>query len=322
MKLDLDRSNRSIASPILAPQGRLVRSTRAAGARLLAATPVVETEASESGANSNLVRFVIPIALFLSAAAYMLSAPTVDVDSEIELATVRSEDLRRSIIQTFDATDLERPRVVTTNARHTSLLAPLHQHKARQKPAVVANLTPPIIPVAYHTAPRASKNSAIIARIYQIIKLYSPRHNNPQGLAERIVAESHAQGYDPIFVAAVIKSESTFNATARSNKGAQGLMQIMPKTGAWLAERNNIRKLRIYEEGHNLKLGIAYLKELEAEYGGDKVMTLVAYNWGPGHVLSATGGKRKIPPEVLTYAVKILNDYRRWRGDILKTARG
>lgn len=320
MKLDLDRSNRSVASPILAPQGRLVRSTRVAGDGLLAATPVVETEASESGANSNLVRLVLPIALFISAAAYMLSAPPLD--SEIELATVRSEDLRRSIIQTFDATDLERPRVVTTNARHTSLLAPLHQHKARQKPAIVANLTSPIIPVAYHTAPRASKNSATIARIYQIIKLYSPHHNNPRGLAERIVAESHAQGYDPIFVAAVIKSESTFNATARSNKGAQGLMQIMPKTGAWLAERNNIRKLRIYEEGHNLKLGIAYLKELEAEYGGDKVMTLVAYNWGPGHVLSATGGKRKIPPEVLTYAVKILNDYRRWRADIQKTARG
>lgn len=320
MKLDLDRSNRSVASPILAPQGRLVRSTRVAGDVLLAATPVVETEAPESGVNSNLVRLVIPIALFLSAAAYMLSAPPVD--SEIELATLQSEDLRRSIIQTFDATDLERPRVITTNARFTSLLASLHQHKATQKPGVVINLTPPIIPVAYHTAPRAYKNSAIIARIHQIIKLYSPRHNNPRGLAERIVNESHAQGYDPIFVAAVIKSESTFNAMARSNKGAQGLMQIMPKTGVWLAERNNIRKLRIYEEGHNLKLGIAYLKELEAEYGGDKVMTLISYNWGPGHVLSATGGKRKIPAEVLTYAVKILNDYRRWRGDILKTARG
>ena len=58
-----------------------------------------------------------------------------------------------------------------------------------------------------------------------------------------------------------------------------------------------------------------FFKELEASYGGDKVMTLVAYNWGPGHVELAGKGKRRIPGDVMRYAVKILNDYRRWRGE-------
>jgi hypothetical protein len=52
-------------------------------------------------------------------------------------------------------------------------------------------------------------------------------------------------------------------------------------------------------------------------------MTLVAYNWGPGHVESAGRGKRRIPGEVMRYAVRILNDYRRWRGEVpVRTAVG
>jgi hypothetical protein len=47
------------------------------------------------------------------------------------------------------------------------------------------------------------------------------------------------------------------------------------------------------------------------------VFTLVAYNWGPGHVESASGGKRRIPKECLSYAVRILSDYRRWKAGIL-----
>jgi soluble lytic murein transglycosylase len=116
-------------------------------------------------------------------------------------------------------------------------------------------------------------------------------------------------------VAAVIKSESTFNAMARSHKGAQGLMQLMPKTGAWLASTAKMQRGALTDPGYNLKLGISYLKQLEQGYGGDRVFTLIAYNWGPGRVESAADGKRRVPPEVLTYAIRILNDYRRWRSE-------
>jgi soluble lytic murein transglycosylase-like protein len=167
--------------------------------------------------------------------------------------------------------------------------------------------------VGYRTGDNLPTRGATTQRVYRIIKKYAPRHQNPHGLAEAIVAEALSQQYDPLFVAAVIKSESAFNTLAKSHKGAQGLMQLMPATGRWLANEASIPRGSLTDTGHNLTLGIRYLKQLEEQYNGDRVFTLIAYNWGPGRVESATDGKRRVPPEVVTYAIRILNDYRRWQ---------
>ncbi|MEN9847165.1 MAG: hypothetical protein RIS36_2312 [Pseudomonadota bacterium] len=159
-------------------------------------------------------------------------------------------------------------------------------------------------------------NEALKRQVFRILKKHGRPVQNGKELAAAIVREALAQNYDPVFVAAVIKSESAFNSLARSHKGAQGLMQIMPKTGAWLADRQSIPRGKLTDPGHNLKLGISYLKHLEGEYGGNRVLTLVAYNWGPGHVASASAGDRRVPGEVMQYAVKILNDYRRWSSEL------
>jgi hypothetical protein len=161
--------------------------------------------------------------------------------------------------------------------------------------------------------PPALTGTAMVSKVYSIIKTHAPKNRSARTLAEAIVSEAKREEYDPLFVAAVIKSESTFNTMARSHKGAQGLMQLMPKTGAWMADKSDIARGNLTDPGYNLKLGIKYLKELEKGYNGDRVFTLIAYNWGPGRVDSATDGRRRIPPEVVTYAVKIMNDYRRWR---------
>ena len=166
-----------------------------------------------------------------------------------------------------------------------------------------------------HKLTRA-EHEALQKQVYRILKKHGKPVQNGKDLAGAIVREALAQNYDPVFVAAVIKSESAFNSLARSHKGAQGLMQIMPKTGAWLADQQSIPRGRLTDPGHNLKLGISYLKQLEAEYGGNRVLTLVAYNWGPGHVASASAGARRVPGEVMQYAVKILNDYRRWSSEL------
>lgn len=164
--------------------------------------------------------------------------------------------------------------------------------------------------------PTRADREALQKQVYRILKKHGKPLQNGKDLAAAIVREALAQNYDPVFVAAVIKSESAFNSLARSHKGAQGLMQIMPKTGAWLADRQSIPRGKLTDPGHNLKLGISYLKQLEAEYGGNRVLTLVAYNWGPGHVASASAGARRVPGEVMQYAVKILNDYRRWSSEL------
>lgn len=164
--------------------------------------------------------------------------------------------------------------------------------------------------------PIRADHEALQKQVYRILKKHGKPVQNGKDLAGAIVREAVAQNYDPVFVAAVIKSESAFNSLARSHKGAQGLMQIMPKTGVWLADQQSIPRGKLTDPGHNLKLGISYLKQLEAEYGGNRVLTLVAYNWGPGHVASASAGARRVPGEVMQYAVKILNDYRRWSSEL------
>jgi soluble lytic murein transglycosylase len=158
---------------------------------------------------------------------------------------------------------------------------------------------------------------AVVGRVHSVIKKYAPKHKSAGSLAHSIVQESARQGVDPLFVAAVIKSESTFNSAAHSRRGAQGLMQIMPATGAWLTERNDLPRGRLTDPGHNLRLGISYLKHLEQSYNGNRVFALVAYNWGPGHVDSAAGGKRKIPKECMQYALKIIQDYKRWSAGVI-----
>jgi soluble lytic murein transglycosylase-like protein len=164
--------------------------------------------------------------------------------------------------------------------------------------------------------PKVPNRTVLVNKVYRIIREHSPKNQNARALAEAIVSEAKEQSYDPLFVAAVIKSESTFNALARSNKGAQGLMQLMPATSAWLADSNDLPRGRLTDPGYNLQLGITYLKNLEESYNGDRVLTLIAYNWGPGHVESASGGKRRVPAECVTYAVKIMNDYRKWVHDV------
>ncbi len=194
--------------------------------------------------------------------------------------------------------------------------APAQDLKASQTvvPQTVALVSESPSAEAYEVT-RADRE-ALQKQVYRILKKHGKPVHNGKDLAGAIVREALAQNYDPVFVAAVIKSESAFNSLARSHKGAQGLMQIMPKTGAWLADRQSIPRGKLTDPGHNLKLGISYLKQLDAEYGGNRVLTLVAYNWGPGHVASASAGSRRVPGEVMQYAVKILNDYRRWSSEL------
>lgn len=153
----------------------------------------------------------------------------------------------------------------------------------------------------------------VIAVVEQIIKKHGKKSVSSKKLAHNIVEVSKSMGYDPIFVAAVIKSESAFNTHARSHKGARGLMQLMPATGAWLVRTMGIPKGTLTDPKHNLRLGISYLKQLEAQYGGNRLFALVAYNWGPGHVKSATGGKRRVPRECMKYALTILRDHNNWK---------
>jgi soluble lytic murein transglycosylase len=66
-----------------------------------------------------------------------------------------------------------------------------------------------------------------------------------------------------------------------------GLMQILPSTGEELAYRLGVPwhgARTLFDPVANVRLGVAYLKELSARYDDDLSIALAAYNWGPGRI--------------------------------------
>jgi Transglycosylase SLT domain len=149
-----------------------------------------------------------------------------------------------------------------------------------------------------------------------LIQAHKQPIEDAEQLAYLIVAESFRAGYDPLFVAAVIKSESRFKHAAVSHRGARGLMQIMPDTGKYLSQKKSLRwsgSQSLNDPTYNIKLGIAYLKYLDDKFTGNKERVLIAYNWGPGNVKASMQGRRRPPTESLKYARQILANHRKWK---------
>lgn len=104
----------------------------------------------------------------------------------------------------------------------------------------------------------------------------------------------------PLLVA-VIAVESNGQLTARSPKGAQGLMQLMPATALRFGVRD------AYKPAQNIRAGAQYLDWLLARYGDDAVLALAGYNAGEGAV-DRYGG---VPPyrETRDYVAKVAGAY-------------
>lgn len=113
-------------------------------------------------------------------------------------------------------------------------------------------------------------------------------------------------GLDADFVRAVVKQESGFNEKATSRCGAQGLMQLMPGTAKGLGVVNP------YDAEDNIKGGTKMLSNLLKTYGGNKELTLAAYNAGGGAVKKYGG----IPPygETQRYVKNVLSIYNKYKG--------
>ena len=100
---------------------------------------------------------------------------------------------------------------------------------------------------------------------------------------------SNKKGVNPAWAFAVIRQESAFVTDARSSSGALGLMQLMPRTARYVAQKIGIKRPRQHDlinSDINIKLGVSYLKKLQHDFDGNTVLATAAYNAGPTRVNS------------------------------------
>lgn len=109
----------------------------------------------------------------------------------------------------------------------------------------------------------------------------------PLKYEKEIVQYAGEYKIDRYMVASVIWAESGFDADAVSKKGAMGLMQIMPDTGEWIAQKLKIKYYSLEQlksPGFNIRSGCWYLRYLNDKFEGDTTKMLASYNAGPGKV--------------------------------------
>lgn len=127
------------------------------------------------------------------------------------------------------------------------------------------------------------------------------RMSSRADLRDMVDRLSRQEGLDPRLVDALVWAESGYNPQAVSNKGAMGLMQLMPQT----ARRLNVEDP--FDPEQNVRGGVREFSRLITRYSGNIGLALAAYNAGEGAVSQYKG----IPPysETRNYVARIMESY-------------
>lgn len=124
------------------------------------------------------------------------------------------------------------------------------------------------------------------------------------GLISRM---ARAQEVSPALVKAVIHAESAFDPRAVSQRGAMGLMQLMPQTSRALGVDDP------FNPWQNIAGGTRYLRAMLELFPGETQLALAAYNAG----VTTVKRYRGVPPypETRTYVRRVMNLYKRYHAD-------
>lgn len=111
----------------------------------------------------------------------------------------------------------------------------------------------------------------------------------PLRYEDEITASAATHGVDPYLVAAVIRSESSWDPEASSHQGARGLMQLMPETAQDMVAKGLVDGKRysyenLEDPAINIEYGCAYLSYLLTYFNGATDRAIAAYNAGMGNV--------------------------------------
>jgi soluble lytic murein transglycosylase-like protein len=119
---------------------------------------------------------------------------------------------------------------------------------------------------------------------------------------EQIRGAAERYGLPAPLLKAVMEAESNFDPFAVSDKGATGLMQLMPATA------RDMYVSDLYDPAQNIEGGARYLRQLHDQFGNDLVRVLAAYNAGPEAVRRSGGAVPRIR-ETQEYVSKVLALY-------------
>ena len=125
----------------------------------------------------------------------------------------------------------------------------------------------------------------------------------PPQLLAQIAQSAQNNQLDSELIHAVMHVESAYKVKAKSHKGVQGLMQLMPATAHRLGVKNS------YDPAQNIEGGAKYLRELLTLFNNDITLAVAAYNAGENAVIRYGN---KIPPykETQAYVPKVLHIYK------------
>ncbi len=120
-------------------------------------------------------------------------------------------------------------------------------------------------------------------------------------LRDLVRQEARKQGVDEKAAVAILNQESTDGEQVNSPKGARGPMQLMPATAAQYGVRD------ICNPVENVRGGVAFLKDLMAQFQGNLMLVAAAYNAGSERVYKSNG----VPPnaETVRYVASVTNQY-------------
>ena len=136
----------------------------------------------------------------------------------------------------------------------------------------------------------------------------------PLRYEEDILTSATNHGVDPYLVAAVIETESGWDPTARSDRGAQGLMQLMPE----IVDGGVYDSSNLDDPATNIEIGCAYLSYLISYFNGATDHAIAAYNAGMGNVDSWTETGDELSdaitfPETQSYLARVTTAHERYR---------
>ena len=139
---------------------------------------------------------------------------------------------------------------------------------------------------------------------------YSTHYHIAADLSAAIYDVALAEGVEPGLAFRLVKTESNFNAKAKSKVGALGYTQVLPSTARLYEPGLTVQQL--YDKNTNLRLGFRYLRDLLERYEGTPEaklrLALLAYNRGPSKVQELLDAGRD--PQN-GYATTVMKGYRR-----------